>query len=64
MADFCYNCVIEHLGMEDGKMNDLAGLTTKEQNENGIYAYILCEGCGEMIYVDCEGKKVIPSQDV
>ena len=49
MADFCWDCCWEHLGVE-GKLNDMKGLCGKEE-----IARVLCEGCGE-VWVDSEGK--------
>lgn len=54
MADFCKQCALEIFG-ED--MSDLAGLTTKEDWDNGTAALALCEGCG-FIQVDPEGNCV------
>ena len=53
MADFCRDCSIETWGQDFG---DLAGLSTKEDTENGLFCVVLCEGCG-VIEVDHEGVK-------
>ena len=43
MADFCKQCS-EALFTED--FGDMAGLCTAEENERGLFACVLCEGCG------------------
>ena len=43
MADFCRRCSIETFGEDFG---DLAGLSTSEDTANGLFAVVLCEGCG------------------
>lgn len=43
MADFCSQCSIDLFGEDSG---DLKGLTTEEDIKNGLYAMVLCEGCG------------------
>tara|TARA_R110000824_G_scaffold331751_1_gene518370 strand:+ start:200 stop:400 length:201 start_codon:yes stop_codon:yes gene_type:complete len=45
MADFCYDCSRDKLGVNP-LWNDLSGLVTKEQVEDGYYMPALCEGCG------------------
>ena len=55
MADFCKECSIEMWGSDTG---DFAGLITKEEVDKGYGAAVLCEGCGEMILVDHEGKRI------
>jgi len=52
MADFCKQCSIESFG-EDSR--DLAGITSKEEEQKGLYRLVLCEGCGP-IQVDSEGR--------
>lgn len=66
MADFCKQCSLEILG-ED--FEDLKNLSTKEDTELGLFANVLCEGCGFIqvdhngccVSLDCEkhGKKKI-----
>jgi len=43
MADFCRQCSIEIFGEDCG---DLKGLSAEQDTENGLYAGVLCEGCG------------------
>ena len=45
MADFCRQCAIKFLGL-DGDLNDLVGLSTPEDDANGLYPVVICEGCG------------------
>lgn len=52
MADFCQQCSINLFG-EDYK--DLAGITHADQQAQGKYVCVLCEGCG-LIQVDTAGK--------
>jgi len=52
MADFCKQCSIEIFGEDFG---DLSDITTKMKTKDGIYAFVICEGCG-IIQVDHEGK--------
>ena len=54
MADFCKQCSIMMFG-EDGQ--DLADISTEEETKAGLYARVLCEGCG-FIFVDHTGQKV------
>jgi hypothetical protein len=56
MADFCKQCSTD---MFDRDFKDLAGLTTKVDEEEGLYAIVLCESCG-VIQVDREGICVSP----
>ncbi len=51
MADFCYSCAEEHLGIA-GVNNDFKGLCA----DNEVLE-VLCEGCGP-IEVDSKGKRV------
>ena len=53
MADFCLQCGIEMFGPEIPC--DMAGLSTEEDTKNGLFAVVLCEGCGG-IQVDHTGK--------
>lgn len=52
MADFCKQCSIE---IFDQDFNDLAGITKPEDQAKGLFAVVICEGCG-LIQVDAEGK--------
>lgn len=54
MADFCKQCSEEYFGRN---FRELAGLTTWKDQQNGLYAVVLCEGCGP-IQVDVEGACV------
>lgn len=51
MADFCWDCAWEHLGV-DSELNDMKNLCKEDEN-----AWVLCEGCGEIL-VDNKGKRV------
>lgn len=55
MAEFCKQCSIDTFGADYG---DFAGLITQNESDRGLVAIVLCEGCGEMIYVDHEGSRV------
>jgi hypothetical protein len=61
MADFCWNCTVQILGMP-AEENDLKGLTTEADTAAGLYASVLCEGCG-FILVDHTGKRVPEPSD-
>jgi hypothetical protein len=54
MADFCKQCSIE-IFCED--FRDLAGCSKPEDTAKGMFAPVICEGCG-LVYVDHEGKCV------
>lgn len=43
MANFCKQCSID-LGF--GDEGDMAGITTKENEAEGLFCYVLCEDCG------------------
>ena len=49
MADFCRQCWGEPY------TDDFTGLSTEVDTKNGLYAIVLCEGCGA-IQVDHTGK--------
>lgn len=51
MADFCLQCAEEH-GFPD---NDLRGILTKEEEQDGLFLVALCEGCGPC-YADHDGR--------
>lgn len=52
MADFCKVCSVM---MFNRDFEELAGLSTAEDTENGLYCWVLCEGCGS-VQVDHTGK--------
>lgn len=54
MADYCKQCSIKWFG-ED--FHDLAGMSTAEDTRKGMYAVVICEGCGYVL-VDHEGTCV------
>lgn len=56
MADFCKQCS-EEIFCED--TGDLANITKPFQQAEGLYAVVLCEGCGP-IQVDVDGKCISP----
>lgn len=56
MADFCKQCTVE---IVDNCDNDFIGISTKEDTIKGLYAVVLCEGCGAT-QVDHTGKCVSP----
>lgn len=43
MASFCKQCSIETWGFDD---RDFAGISSEEDTKKGLYALVLCEGCG------------------
>ena len=56
MADFCRQCSVSVLGIPDEEYyNDLSGLSTAEDTAKGLFAEVICEGCG-FIQVDHTGK--------
>lgn len=54
MADFCKECSEEMFGADYG---DLAGISTAQNTADGLYACVLCEGCGPIL-VDHRGLRV------
>ena len=56
MADFCAACSKKLFG-DDGRDNDMKGITKQEDWEKGLSVVVLCEGCG-LIQVDPEGNCV------
>lgn len=46
MADFCKQCSIKIFGKDYG---DLKGLSSEEDTKNGLFALVICEGCGEIL---------------
>lgn len=59
MADFYRECSIDLWGEDTG---DLAGLSTKEDTDNGLFCVVLCETCG-VIQVDHEGVSITPKEE-
>jgi len=60
MADFCKQCTKAFIALPDEDLpNDMAGLSTAADTANGLYAQVLCEGCGFCL-VDHTGKCVSP----
>lgn len=53
MADFCKQCTLDLFGPD--VPNDMAGISTPEDTENGLFACVLCEECG-CCQVDHTGK--------
>lgn len=53
MAEFCEKCNQELFDLP----SDFKGLSTEEDTKKGLYASVLCEGCG-VILVDHEGRRV------
>lgn len=56
MADFCKQCSVDGFG-EDYR--DHAGLSTAEDTAKGLFALVICEGCGPT-QVDHLGACVAP----
>lgn len=56
MADFCKQCSTAIFG-ED--FRELAGLSTADDTAQGLYALVICEGCG-YTQVDHDGACVAP----
>jgi hypothetical protein len=52
MSAFCQQCSIE---LFDEDMKELAEFSTPEDTRKGLYAAVLCEGCGS-IQVDHNGR--------
>ena len=57
MSNFCKDCSEYYFG-ED--FHDLAGISTPDDTAKGLYASVVCEGCG-FTQVDHEG--VVPFYD-
>ncbi len=53
MAEFCKQCATELFGEECS--GDFVGMTTKEDEEKGEAAVVLCGGCGA-IQVNSQGE--------
>jgi len=60
MADLCKSCGIRIYGFDT---KDLEGISTLEDTEQGLYAQVLCEGCGGHILVDHTGLRVYPPEE-
>ena len=43
MSSFCTQCSEEYF---DKDYKDFAGISTAEHTKNGMFAEVLCEGCG------------------
>jgi hypothetical protein len=52
MSDFCQQCSVDLFGQD---CRDMAGLSTQEDTRQGLFAVVLCEGCGPC-QVDHEGR--------
>lgn len=52
MADFCKQCSIKFFGKD---FRELAGFTTKADDEAGLFMEVICEGCG-FVMVNSEGE--------
>lgn len=52
MADYCKQCSLDIFGMD---YRELAGITQKEEWEQGRAASTICEGCGA-IQIDPDGN--------
>jgi hypothetical protein len=56
MADFCRQCSVSVLGIDDQDyFGDLSGLISEEEVKTGLGACVICEGCG-FVRVDHTGK--------
>ena len=55
MAEFCKQCHVDVMGFDPNDPCDLAGLSTPEDSANGLYANVICEGCG-FVQVDHLGR--------
>jgi len=55
MADFCKECSEYYFDMDYG---NLANITTEQEEKQGLFAGVLCEGCGEGVLVNKKGKRV------
>jgi len=55
MADFCKQCSEHYFDQDFG---ELAGLTNEQEEKDGLFACVLCEGCGESILVNRSGKRM------
>jgi hypothetical protein len=54
MASYCKQCSIDIFG-ED--YNDFKNISSEDDTNNGLYALVICEGCG-ITQVDHTGKCV------
>lgn len=58
VADFCKQCTAAFIAAPGEVLpNDMAGLSTEADTNAGLYAQVLCEGCG-LCLVDHTGKCV------
>lgn len=53
MSDFCKECSEAIFGQD---FKELAGISSEKETQMGLYARVLCEGCG-LILVNHEGKR-------
>lgn len=51
MADFCMECTLKTFNIEN--KSDFKGLCIEGQKIK-----VLCEGCGELVWVDHNGKRI------
>lgn len=58
MAEFCKQCAAIMFPPDVGQ-EDFKGLSTEEDTKNGLFAVVLCEGCGPT-QVDHTGKCIAP----
>lgn len=56
MASYCKQCSIDNFGQD---YDDWTGHSTKEDTARGLFAGVLCEGCGPCL-MDHEGRCVSP----
>lgn len=56
MAEFCKQCSTAIFGEDFG---ELAGLSTADDTAQGLYALVICEGCGPT-QVDHDGACIAP----
>lgn len=55
MAEFCKQCAQEMFPLDSRLAEgDFVGTTTPDEEAQGLYAVVLCEGCGR-IQVDSNG---------
>jgi hypothetical protein len=53
MADFCRQCA-KDLWNDPEAIGDLEGISSSEETKKGLFANVICEGCGYTV-VDHEG---------
>lgn len=52
MADYCKECSVD---LFNSDFKELANLSTEEDTKKGLFANVICEGCG-FVQVDHTGK--------